>query len=88
MPQLNFSPEALAALDHFRGYDVTRATAHERALDAIENGTGRARAIWVASKGVYLTGVPIAGRDDEDLIVWLLDEAGEAGILHIGRAKL
>lgn len=88
MPQLNFSPEALAALDHFRAHDVTRATANERALDAIEDGTGRSRAIWVASRGVYLTGVPIAGRDDEDVIVWLLDEAGEAAILHIGRSTL
>ena len=60
MPQLNFSPEALAALEHFRVHDVTRAAAHERALDAIEDGTGRSRAIWVASKGVYLKKVSVS----------------------------
>lgn len=89
MPHLYFEPEALAALEHFRVHDSVRAEAHERALDTIRDGAGRRRAIWVASKGVYLTGVAIAGRDDEDVIVWLLlDDPAEAAILHIGRSKL
>ncbi len=88
MPELSFEPEALSALEHFREHDTVRAAAHDRALDAIEDGTGRSRAVWVASRGVYLTRVPIPGRDDEDLIVWELTSVDEAAILHIGRTKL
>lgn len=88
MPALSFEPEALEALQHFREHDVLRGQAHDRALDDIEAGTAGSRAVWVESRGVYLTPVVIPGRDDEDLIVWLTADSGDAVIVHLGRAKL
>lgn len=62
----------------YREHDAARSAAHEKALDAIRDGSGRNRAIRSGGVSAYLTAVPIPGRAEEDVIVWEI-EHGESG---------
>lgn len=84
MYKLAFRRPAFDNRAHYREHDPVRSEAHESALDGIRDGTAFSRTIRSENVAAHLTPVPVAGRAEEDVIVWEVVADERVDIIYLG----